>query len=542
MQNELLRIQNLSIAFASKQQIVPIVKNISFSVHAGETIALVGESGSGKTLTALAIMQLLPETACVNAASHIWLKDQDILQLSEIAMRKIRGKRIGLVFQDAMTTLNPVLTIRKQMDEVLNSHTKLSRKMRYERLLAWLVEVGIPEPERVAAAYPHQLSGGMRQRALIAMTLAAEPELLIADEPTSALDVTLAAQILELLKNLQTKLGMSLLLITHDLGVVSQIADHVVVMHDGAVIEQTPATIFFQRPTQEYSRHLLASLPSWQNRQRPIEPPANSAPILSVEKLKIYFPIHKGLWQRKVGYMKAVDNIDFSLQPGRTLALVGESGSGKTTVGRSIVRLLKPIAGRIYFAGQDIATLSNSRFRKLRQDLQIVFQDPYAAMNPRMLVGDIIAEGLVAFRLKLTSIQREARIAELLRLVGLPVASQWRYPHEFSGGQRQRICIARSMALQPKVIICDEPTSALDATVQMQVLQLLEKLQIQLGLSYLLITHNFAVVTYLADEVAVIHEGKIVEYGDMQQILTYPQHAYTKHLLESVTISPQSAK
>ncbi|MGB6977262.1 MAG: dipeptide ABC transporter ATP-binding protein [Gammaproteobacteria bacterium] len=538
MNDELLRVQDLQIAFSKERNWLPVVKNINFTIHAGETVALVGESGSGKTLTALAIMQLLPETARVHVASHIWLKGQDILQLPEVAMRKVRGKRIGLIFQDAMTALNPVLTIGEQIDEVLRSHSRLSRNMRKKQLLAWLTEVGIDQPERVAASYSHQLSGGMRQRALIAMMLAAEPELLIADEPTSALDVTLAAQILQLLKSLKTKLGMSLLLITHDLGIVAQIADQVIVMHEGKLVEQTPASIFFRQPTQEYSRHLLASLPNWQNRQRPIEPVSTITPILNVEDLRVYFPVRKGLWQRTVGYLKAVDNVDFSLRPGRTLALIGESGSGKTTVGRSIVRLLKPTGGRILFEGRDLAVISNARFRKLRQDLQIVFQDPYAAINPRMLVGEIIAEGLVAYGLKLTREQRETRIAELLQLVGLTTDSQWQYPHEFSGGQRQRICIARSLALQPKVIICDEPTSALDATVQMQVLRLLEKLQIELGLSYLLITHNFAVVAYLADEVAVMREGKIVEQGEVQQILNNPAHPYTQHLLACVPKVP----
>lgn len=532
--SQLLEIKNLSVTFQIRKKLLYAVKNINLTINHGETLALVGESGGGKSMTALVIMQLLPATARVSAASEILLEQRDLLQCSELAMQKIRGKRIGMIFQEALIALNPVFTIGYQIDEVLRRHFSLKKSQRQNRILDLLKEVGIKNPQRCAKSYAHQLSGGMRQRAMIAMALAAEPELLIADEPTTALDVTVQAQILRLLKKLQAKHHMSMLFITHDLGIVAQMADQVAVIQQGEIVEHATVKNFFAGPQHPYSKKLFAALPSLENRQRPPEPlVANTQPLLDVKNLKVYFPIHKGIFKRTVGYVKAVDDIDFSLYAGRTLALVGESGSGKTTAGKSILRLEKITAGKVFYHNVDMAKIHTEKMRKLRSDLQMVFQDPYSSMDPRMLVGDIIAEGLVAQNVG-TPEQRQARVDELLNLVDLPTDSKFRYPHEFSGGQRQRICIARSLALNPKILVCDEPTSALDISVQMQILQLLQKLQMQLNLTYLLITHNFSVVAYLADEVAVMREGKLVEQGTVEQILHNPQHEYTKSLLGAI--------
>jgi peptide/nickel transport system ATP-binding protein len=535
--NELLQIKNLSIGFPKDHTVEWEVKDIDLHIEHGETLALVGESGGGKTLTALSIMQLLPNNARVSQQSQIIWKQKELLSLSEAEMSYVRGKQIAMVFQDAMIALNPVLTIEQQIEEILLKHFSLNKKQRHQRMLQLLADVGLMDGEHILAAYPHQLSGGMRQRAMIAMALAGEPELLIADEPTSALDVGIQKQIVELLKEIQIKKQMSLLFIAHDLALVAQIADRVAVIHHGKIIEQADAKNFFAKPSSDYSRQLFSAIPTWQNRQRSPLPHPTGQPLLNVEDLKIYFPIHHGIFKRTVGYVKAVDNINLTLYQGRTLALVGESGSGKSTVGKAILRLIKPTAGKIEFESYDLAKLSTKKLHQARRNLQIVFQDPFSSMNPRMLVSDIIAEGMQAQHLY-NKAQRSERIAELLRLVDLPVDSQWRYPHEFSGGQRQRICIARSLALNPEVLICDEATSSLDVSVQMQVLQLLQRLQQELQLSYLLITHNFGVVAYMADDVAVMQHGKIVEYGPVENILQNPQHSYTKELLAAVPQLP----
>ena len=535
LNNPLLEINNLSIGFQSKSRIEPAIHDIGFGIHRGETFALVGESGSGKSVTALSTMQLLPAAARVGKHSQIILEHNDLLQLSEIEMRKIRGRRIAMIFQEAMAALNPVLTIGNQIDEVLKSHFSISKDERRTRILSILEDVGIKDPPMCSQSFPHQLSGGMKQRAMIAMALAATPDLLIADEPTTALDVTIQAQILDLLKEIQKKTTMSILFITHDLGVVAQIADRIAVMQNGKIVEQASSADFFTNPQHIYSQQLLTAIPGWENRERDVvEIRANEKPKLKVENLKVYFPIQKGILKRTVAHVKAVDDVSFSLYAGRTLALVGESGSGKTTSGKGLLWLTPPTAGKIEYDEQLLSNLNARIMHQMRGKLQIIFQDPYASMNPRMTVAEIIEEGMAAQKIGKTEDERTASIEELLEQVGLSAEHKYRYPHEFSGGQRQRICIARALAVEPKVIICDEPTSSLDVTVQMQILKLLGQLQKSKGLAYLLITHDFSVVAYMADEVAVMYQGKIVEHGPVEHILHSPQHPYTQKLLASV--------
>ena len=531
----LLEVKDLYIGFQTENCIEPIIHDINFFIHRGETFALVGESGSGKSVTALSVMQLLPAAARVGNQSQIMLEDDDLLQLTEIEMRKIRGRRIGMIFQEAMAALNPVLTIGNQIGEVLKCHFPLTKGERHNRILSLLEDVGIKDPPMCSQSFPHQLSGGMKQRAMIAMALAAKPDLLIADEPTTALDVTIQAQILELLQDIQKKTTMSVLFITHDLGVVAQIADRIAVMQKGKIVEQTSSNEFFTNPQHLYSKQLLAAIPSWENREREVaEIKADEKPKLKVENLKVYFPIRKGIFKRTVGHIKAVEDVSFSLYEGRTLALVGESGSGKTTSGKGLLWLTPPTAGKIQYDEQILSNLGAKIMHQMRGKLQIIFQDPYSSMNPRMTVAEIIEEGMVSQKIGKTAEEREACIEELLEQVGLSTDHKYRYPHEFSGGQRQRICIARALAVKPKIIICDEPTSSLDVTVQMQILKLLGQLQKTSGLAFLLITHDFSVVAYLADEVAVMYEGKIVEHGPVEHILHSPQHPYTKKLLASV--------
>jgi len=535
MPSFLVEIKQLGVGFQVEQGIEPVVHGIGFAIGQGETLALVGESGSGKSISALSIMQLLPAAARVKDGSQIFFDGVDLLQLSEIQMRAIRGRRIGMIFQEAMAALNPVLTIGEQINEVLTCHFQLAKLARRQKILDLLNDVGIKDPLHCSQSYPHQLSGGMKQRAMIAMALAAEPDLLIADEPTTALDVTIQAQILNLLQEIQQKTNMGLLFITHDLGVVSQIADRIAVMQDGRIVEQTAADDFFADPQHAYSRQLLAAIPSWENRDREVvEITATETPELKVENLKVYFPIRKGVLKRTVGYIKAVDDVSFSLYEGRTLALVGESGSGKTTSGKGILWLSPPTGGKNQYDQQVLSDFGAKIMHQMRGKLQIIFQDPYASMNPRMTVAEIIEEGMVAQKVGKTAHERQARMEELLELVGLSADHKYRYPHEFSGGQRQRICIARALAVEPKILICDEPTSSLDVTVQMKILKLLLQLQKKSGLAYLLITHDFSVVAYLADEVAVMYQGKIVEHGPVDRILHSPEHDYTQSLLASV--------
>jgi ABC-type microcin C transport system duplicated ATPase subunit YejF len=523
----LLAINHLTVAFNHNK----VVDQISFEVFAGETFALVGESGSGKSLTALAVMRLLPNAATM-CANSIQLGNDDILKIPEIDFCQFRGRRIGFIFQDPMSSLNPVMTIGAQIAEVLNIHFQLSAEQVKQQVLDLLAQVEIPNPETRINAYPHQLSGGQRQRVMIAMALAGKPDLLIADEPTTALDVTIQAQILALLKTIQQKTGMALWLISHDLALVSNIADRIAVMQQGKIVEMASTSQFFQQAKHPYSLKLLAALPRMEScLGKTIN--ANQ-PLLKVEQFKVYYPIKKGLFQRVVGHVKAVDGVSFELRQGSTLALVGESGCGKTSLGKALLNLIPATAGSMWLNGADLTQLQGEALRQQRAEMQIIFQDPFAAMNPRMLVGEIIAEGLLALRPEISREQRQQIVADLLRQVDLPVDAALRYPHEFSGGQRQRICIARALAVKPKLIICDEPTSALDVSVQAQIISLLKTLQQQQGLSYLLITHNLGVVAEMADQVAVMYQGKIVERGGVEQVLMSPQHDYTKTLLQAV--------
>ena len=523
----LLTVNNLTVAFGQCK----VVDDISFEIRPGETFALVGESGSGKSITALSVLRLLPNNAEMGATSII-LKDQDLLKIPEIDFCKLRGRRIGLIFQDPMSSLNPVMMIGEQIAEVLHIHFQLSKAETNQQVLELLQQVEIPDPARRLNEYPHQLSGGQRQRVMIAIALAGKPDLLIADEPTTALDVTIQAQILNLLKNLQKQTGMALWLISHDLALVSNIADRIAVMQKGKIVETASIADFFHQAQHPYSLKLLAALPRMEScvgRQTQAKPA-----LLSVEKFKVYYPIRKGIFKRVIGHVKAVDEVSFELHSGSTLALVGESGCGKTSLGKGLLNLIPAEAGRVLFDGVDMTQLQGEALRRQRAEMQIVFQDPFAAMNPRMLVGDIIAEGLRALRAEISKQAMQNRVAELLLQVDLPVEAALRYPHEFSGGQRQRICIARALAVEPKLIICDEPTSALDVSVQAQIIALLKNLQKQQGLSYLLITHNLGVVAEMADEVAVMYQGKIVERGLVEQVLMRPQHDYTKTLLAAV--------
>ncbi len=533
MNNILLNVDNLSLAFKKKGVLVPVLKEVSLTIEKGKTLALVGESGSGKTLTSLAIMQLLPPNAVIDQQSTIELGQVDLLTLSELKLQKVRGGKIGMIFQEAMTALNPVLTIGQQIAEILRFHfPRMSRKNRLVKIHELLSEVGISDPKSRANSYPFELSGGMKQRAMIAMALACEPELLIADEPTTALDVTIQKQVLKLLKTIQAKREMSILFITHNLGVVYDMADYVAVMREGVIIEQAQAETFFRNPKHPYSKQLFSAVADWGNILP--EKPITSQPLVKVDDLKIHFPIRQGIFKRIVGYVKAVDGVDLSLYRGRTLALVGESGSGKTTTGMGILQLVSITSGSVSYEGEELVGAYQKSLQKLREKFQIIFQDPYSSMNPRMLVNDIIAEGLVTQKIGKSDKERDAIVAQLLEKVGLDPEHRHRFPHEFSGGQRQRICIARALAINPQFIVCDEPTSSLDVSVQLRILTLLRSLQDEFNLSYLLITHDFSVVAQMAHDVAVMHEGKIVEMGTTHAVLKNPQHPYTQKLLSAV--------
>jgi peptide/nickel transport system ATP-binding protein len=597
----MLRIDNLRLGFTAGRIFLPAVDGISFAIAKGETFALLGESGCGKSATAQGIMRLLPAAGRIVGGS-VAMEGEELLGLSEADMRAWRGGRMAMIFQEPATSLNPVLTVGRQIGEVLERHLGMGGVPARERMLGLLRQVGIADPERRLDEYPFQLSGGMKQRVMIAIALAGRPKLLIADEPTTALDVTIQAQVLRLLKDLQRATGMAVLLITHDLGVVAQVADRVAVMYAGEIVETADRRAFFAGPRHPYGRLLFASLPDAAKRGRPLtvipgavprldrafsgcrfadrcalaigrcragdvawtgtaqdgvrclraqergpgEPAtaataapvlAASAPLLEVRDLRVHFPIRRGVLQRVAGQVRAVDGVSFDVPVGRTLALVGESGCGKTTVGKAILQLIRPTAGTVRFGGTDLTTLRGERLRRRRREFQIVFQDPASSMNPRMRVGDIVAEGLVAQGLGGGPAERRARVAALLEQVGLDREAVARYPHEFSGGQRQRIAIARALALQPRFVVCDEPTSALDVSVQAQIINLLKTLQQELEISYLFITHNIAVVAYLAHELAVMYLGRIVEAGTVEEVMGGPRHPYTQALLAAVPVT-----
>jgi peptide/nickel transport system ATP-binding protein len=526
----LLNVENLSVAFNRHHK---VVDRISFSILPGEAFALVGESGSGKSITALSVLRLLPDSANMQADS-IMLNGDNLLGHSELELCKIRGRRIGLIFQDPMSSLNPVMTVGSQIAEVIDSHFSLPKAAVRERVLELMRQVEIPDPERRINDYPHQFSGGQRQRVMIAIALAGKPDLLIADEPTTSLDVTIQAQILALLKNLQRQTGMALWLISHDLALVSTLADRVAVMRQGKIVETGALPGFFAQPKHPYTQKLLQALPSMQSclAHRPEEAP----PLLEVEDFRCYYPIRKGLFKRVVDYVRAVDGVSFTIPQGKTLALVGESGCGKTTLGKALLNLIPGGAGRVLLDGVDLGRLKGEVLRQKRADMQIVFQDPFSSMNPRMPVGDIVAEGIRALHPETGAEARREQVRQLLEQVGLPADAAERYPHEFSGGQRQRICIARALAVDPRLIVCDEPTSALDVSVQAQIIELLKTLQREKNVSYLFITHDLAVVAEIADEVAVMHRGRIVEHGDVKQVLTAPRHDYTRKLLAAAPV------
>ena len=537
MTKNLLQVKNLTASTGSGAGKINIVDNISFDIRRGETFVLLGESGSGKSITALSIMRLLPSAIKINAGDVI-LNDKNLFQLPENKMREVRGANIGMIFQEPQTSLNPVLTAGQQISETLHQHTNLSNNQCIARSIELLDAVGIPESERRINEYPHQFSGGMKQRIMIAIALAGEPDLLIADEPTTALDVTIQSQVLELLRKLQRETGMSILFITHDIGVASQMADHIAVMKDGSIVETKDKEDLFLNPEHEYTLKLFSAIPSWEKREKEggVEKidHAGDKRLLKVKNLKVHYPIRKGIFKRTVGHVRAVDDVTIDLYAGETVAVVGESGSGKTTMGKGILQLLEVTSGDVNYQQTNLNTLDALSLRKIRTDIQIVFQDPYSSMNPRMMINDIIQEGMLAQGIGKSKKERDENTIMLLEQVGLVPDHRYRYPHEFSGGQRQRICIARALAVKPKLIICDEPTSALDVSVQAQILSLLKSLQKEYQLGYLFITHNISVVEYIAHYVAVMYKGKIVEQGSVEEILKNPKDLYTKKLLSAV--------
>jgi microcin C transport system ATP-binding protein len=524
----LLSVRDLSVAFTQSGRTTTAVDHISFDIARGETVALVGESGSGKSVSALSVLKLLPYPPASHPSGQILFQGQDLLALSDNELRKVRGNKITMIFQEPMTSLNPLHTIEHQILEVLRLHRGMGDRQGRQRTLELLTEVGIRDAESRLGAYPHQLSGGQRQRVMIAMALANEPDLLIADEPTTALDVTVQAQILELLAKLKTSKGMSMLFITHDLGIVRKIADRVCVMTHGKIVETGPTAEIFANPQHEYTRHLLSAEPKG-------SPPAAdlTAPtVMSGKDIKVWFPIKKGFFRNVVGHVKAVDGIDVTVRAGQTLGVVGESGSGKTTLGLALSRMISS-TGAIQFNGRSIDSLSFKQMRSLRKEMQIVFQDPYGSLSPRMSVSEIIEEGLAIHEPKLSRGERDKRVTDVLAEVGLDPATRFRYPHEFSGGQRQRIAIARAMVLKPRFVMLDEPTSALDMSVQAQVVDLLRMLQTKHNLAYLFISHDLKVIRALANEVIVMRNGGIVEQGPAQEIFTRPKTEYTRALISA---------
>lgn len=605
--NKLLEVTALKTWIDTEGGIIHAVDGVSFNIRPGETLAILGESGCGKSLTALSILQLIPKPAGRIVSGKVMFSGENLLEKSEQDMREIRGRRIAMIFQEPQSSLNPVMTIGQQIKEVIPDRKNKSSAEINKDIVGLLDSVGMSDSVRRVNEYPHQLSGGMKQRAMIAMALASKPDILIADEPTTALDVTIQSQILNLLARLKKENNMSILLITHDLGVVSQMADRVILMYAGEVVEDADAVSFFDAPRHPYAQKLFQSIPDRSKRKKKLdiipgivptyagdyqgcrfsercdkawdlcfqERPQwrtqngdgvlchlykeffaqqdlshssseeevsavvkkdNAEILLDVKQLKVHFPIHKGIFRRVVGHVKAVDGISLKVGRGKTVAIVGESGCGKTTAGKAILQLIKPTSGEVIYDGVNLAKMAGEELRLLRKNFQIIFQDPYASLNPRMLVGESIAEGLHALKLESSKTAIQKRVKKILTQVGMPADSYGRYPHEFSGGQRQRISIARALAVSPDLIVCDEPTSALDVSVQAQILNLLNDLQNELSLSYLFITHDISVVEYLAHEVAVMYLGRIVEFGTVEDILDKPLHPYTQALLSAVPV------
>jgi microcin C transport system ATP-binding protein len=521
----LLAVKDLSVAFRQAGRETLAVDRVSFEVKKGETVALVGESGSGKSVTALSVLKLLPYPSARHPSGEIRFNGQDLLTMSERDIRRVRGNDITIIFQEPMTSLNPLHTIEKQIGEILELHDGVTGAKARARILELLTQVGIPDPASRLASYPHQLSGGQRQRVMIAMALANEPDLLIADEPTTALDVTVQAQILKLLKDIQTRLGMSMLFITHDLGIVRKLADRVCVMNQGKIVEQGEVAAVFGAPQHPYTRALLAAEPKPD--PAPLQPDAPV--VVKTDDLKVWFPIRRGVLRKTVGHIKAVDGVSIAVRKGETLGIVGESGSGKTTLGLAILRLISS-DGPIVFMGEELQGLKFKEMRPHRRDMQIVFQDPYGSLSPRMSVADIIEEGLWVHQPRLSAAEREERVVRALTDVGLDPETRSRYPHEFSGGQRQRIAVARAIVLEPTFVVLDEPTSALDMLIQCQIVDLLRDLQKRRNLTYLFISHDLRVVAALASRLIVMRGGKVVEEGPAAQLFKAPQSDYTRAL------------
>ncbi|MDO8533378.1 MAG: ABC transporter ATP-binding protein [Xanthobacteraceae bacterium] len=521
----LLKIEDLSVVFRQSGRETTAVNKVSFDIKPGETVALVGESGSGKSVTALSILKLLPYPSARHPSGRIFFKGRDLLALTEDEIRHVRGNDITMVFQEPTTSLNPLHTVERQIAEVLAIHRGLSGAAARTRVIELLSEVGIPDPEARLASYPHQLSGGQRQRVMIALALANEPDLFIADEPTTALDVTVQAQILKLLRELQKRLGMAMLFITHDLGIVKKIAERVCVMQGGRIVEQGPVEEIFQAPKHAYTRALLAAEPKGE----PAQPRPQAPIVVSTDDVRVWFPVRRGFLRKTVGYIKAVDGISLAIRRGETLGVVGESGSGKTTLGLALLRLISS-RGPIVFLGKPIQDLKFRAMRPFRRDMQVVFQDPYGSLSPRMSIAEVVGEGLRVHHPQLDEAARDVRVVAALEDVGIDPETRDRYPHEFSGGQRQRIAVARAMVLEPTFVVLDEPTSALDMMIQAQIVDLLRELQKKRDLTYMFISHDLKVIAALASHVLVMQAGKVVEQGKAAELFAKPKSDYTRAL------------
>lgn len=562
----LLSIQNLQIDFTSNGTTITAVKDVSVEVQRGEIVAIVGESGSGKSVTSLSILQLLPSPPALYTKGEIWFTDKqgsktDLLKTSEETIRNIRGNEIAMIFQEPMTSLNPVHTCGHQVMEAIVLHQKISKEEARQRTIALFESVQLPNPAGIYHRYPHQLSGGQKQRVMIAMAMSCNPSLLICDEPTTALDVTVQKTILQLIKNLQQQKNMGVIFISHDLGVVAEIADKVIVMYKGSIVEQGIPAELYNNPTHPYTKALLACRPVLHEKGErlpvvsdfmegkltgiyqkietaettaPAVEVKSSEPLLSVRHLKVWFPAKHKLFGKSTEFIKAVDDVSFDLYEGETVGLVGESGCGKSTLGRSILQLIKPADGHIFFKGHDLATREKKQLRKMRKDMQIIFQDPYSSLNPRMTIGEAIGEPILVHNLAKNNRQKKEKVIELLEKVNLKAGHYNRYPHEFSGGQRQRIVIARALALHPSFVICDESVSALDVSVQAQVLNLLNDLKKEFGFSSIFISHDLSVVRYISDRIMVMNKGKIVETGNAEDLYLNPKSAYTQKLIASI--------